>query len=200
MIVISDRWLNGNDRRNAISRLQRHGLDVVNGQTPPDSKLRSDGRSIDPHRTQKIEIPTEKDTIVTLNTSHEQASRNGTPTPALIPPKAEIPTRVELHSPDYQALLGMLAEAETRDKEQRSEIANLRETVDQLMLRVTRLDEIEHQNRGRYAALSKRIKVAEERVERLGTAPMTEAERAEQERIELMDKAIALLESLPPAA
>lgn len=193
MIVISDRWLNGNDRRNAISRLQRCGLDVVNGQTPPGSIIRPDGRSIDPHLTQKIEIPTEKDEPVTT----VEPTRNGHPTPAVMP-KAAVPEHKLTGKPsatqeDYQTVLGMLAEAEGR-------IAELTKTVDQLSLRVTRLDEIEHQNRGRYAALSKRIKAAEERVEKVGAVPEDPAAKAERERAELLDKAVALLESLPPAA
>lgn len=200
MIVISDRWSNGHDRLNAVKRLQRAGLDVINGQTPPGSKLRSDGRSIDPHLTQKLPIPAENREDPPVTTS-ANGNHQAIVTPAAMPAKPPAG-----HS-DYETVLGMLAEAEQRDKERRGEISTLEsyvrslaQTVDQLSARVMRLDELEHQNRGRYAALSKRVKAAEDRMNRAGQAPMSEAERAERERAELTEKAIALLQSLPPAA
>lgn len=177
MVVISDRWMNGNDSRNAVSRLQRHGLDVLN----------------EPETEKKTE---RADPVVTV-----QPSRNGHPTPAAMaakPPAA---------GGDYDTVLGMLAEAEQRDKDRRNEIAVLTGLVDQLTLKATRLEELEHQGRGRYASLSKQVQAVSSRVdealarmERMGQPQMSEAERAEQERAELTARAIALLESLPPAA
>ncbi len=187
MITISDRWLNGNDRRNAVSRLQRHGLDVINGQTPPDSIIRPDGRSIDPHLTRKIEIPTEKDEPVTT----VEPTRNGQPTPAVMP--AKVAAQAPTHE-DYQTLLGMLAQAEGR-------ITELTGRMDALTNRVTRLDDIEHQNRARYARIVKQIQETEKRiVAATGPVPEDPAAQAERERAELTEKAVALLESLPPAA
>lgn len=183
MITLSDRWMNGNDRRNAVSRLQRHGLDVLN---EPETEKKPQSREDAP-------VP-----IV-------EPSRNGHPTPAVMP--AAVPTKPLAAAGDYETVLGMLAEAEARDEKQQAAIATLSQLVDQLTLRVTRLDEIEHQNRGRYAALSKRLQLlggrideAFQRIEAVGQPPVSEAERAEQERAELTARAIALLESLPPAA
>lgn len=171
MIVISDRWSNGHDRLNAVKRLQRAGLDVLNGQTPSDSVIKADGRSIDPHLTKKIEIPEKEPTVTT--------SMNGTPTPATMPARPAKPS-----TSDYETVLGMLAEAE-------GHIAKLTE-------RVTRLERLEHENRARYAAQTKLIKHLGERVE--ATAVLDPAAQAERERAELTDKAIELLESLPSAA
>lgn len=182
MVVISDRWTNGNDRRNAVSRLQRAGLDVINGQTPPDSVIRTDGRSIDKHLTQKLPIPTEnrEDTPVTT----VEPARNGHPTPAVMPPK---PIVASNQRETAETLLGMLAEAEGR-------IMALTERVD-------RLDKIEHQNRARYAAQTRLIRDMEARLLAAISKPAeTEVDRAERERAELTAKAIELLESLPPAA
>jgi len=194
MITIPDRWGSGSDRRNAVSRLQRHGLDVVNGQTPPDSIIRPDGRSIDKHLTQKLDVPSEtqrEDTPVTTTTP----ANNGHPTPAAMPGRPIVPSN---QRESIETLLGMLAEAEQRDKERQAEIAGLRETVDRLAQRVARHDEIEHQNRGRYAALSRRVMDMGARVDSLVIErPMTEAERAEAERVELTNKAIEFLAALP---
>lgn len=185
MIVISDRWSNGHDRLNAVKRLQRAGLDVLNGQTPTDSVIKADGRSIDKHLTQKIEIPEKEPTVTTSVNGHH-------PTPAAMPSRPAAPKAPT--TGDYETVLGMLAEAEGR-------IAELTKTVDQLSARVLRLDEIEHQNRARHARLVKQIKETEERVlAAVGPLPEDPAVRAERERTELTEKAIELLEALPPAA
>lgn len=184
MVVIADRWGNGTDRLNAVKRLQRAGLDVVNGQTPPDSLIKADGRSVDAHLTQKIEIPIDND-----NHNREDApvpvadpTRNGSPSPAAMPTKTIVPGN---QRESVETLLGMLVEADQR--------------ITVLTERVDRLYEMEHQNRGRYAALSRRVKAAEDGMV-AARPPMTEAERAEAERAEITARAIELLESLPPAA
>lgn len=202
MVVISDRWTNGNDRRNAVSRLQRSGLDVINGQTPPESVIRTDGRSIDAHLTQKIELPalpTREDTPVTS----VESSRNGHPTPAAMANKLPTDklTATKAPSPaDYDALLGMLAQAEGRITELTERLDAAANVIDALSARVSRLDQIEHENRARYAALNKRIKSLSERMDEAAALPLDPAAQAERERAELLDKAVALLESLPPAA
>lgn len=192
LVVIADRWSNGSDRLNSIKRLQRAGLDVINGQTPPDSLIKADGRSVDSHLTQKIELP---ETAAPTERTEPVVS-TPKPTPASIAPRpatngvkqppfraADEPvTRV-----DYDALLAMLAEAETRDQARRAEVAELRRVVDSQAKVIERLDQAAAQNRASMARLHKRVGLVENSVDAVaqevanggtsGAAAQIEAER-----------------------
>lgn len=188
-VVISDRWGNGSERLNAIKQLQRAGLDVINGQAPPDAKLRADGKAVPPHLTQGIQIPDDK---LTSREDKDVTSNGATPTPAAVfQPPAKGPAPAAKSGPDLETVLGMLAEADAR-------ISALQREVNTLSDRVAMLADHEHQARGRYAHLSKRVQLLNEKVDQaLSARPLTDAERAEAERQELLRAALELLESLP---
>lgn len=173
-VFLPDRFSNGTDRSNALTWLRKAGIDVMT-EPPKPAPAAAD------REEPAVSVP--NPTVLA------KTSVNGTK------PEAAAPS-----SSDYETVLAMLAEAEQRDKDRRAEIADLAKTVDELSARVQSLDLQTQQNRAAMARMHKTVKDAERRWEAGGSLPVDEARRAEQERAEITDRAIKLLESLPPAA
>lgn len=204
LVVISDRWGSGSIRMNEIKRLQRAGLDVVNGQTPPGSLIKADGRSVDPHLSQKIELPDPPERTEAAVSTPKPSPANMTPRPSTngatngaVNGVKQPPFRGTDESvtrTDYDAVVGMLAEAETRDQARRTEIAELRRLVESQGKVIERLDLAAQQNRASMARLHKRVGTVENSVDAVA-AELTNSptDEAEAERQEFLGRAIDLL-------
>jgi hypothetical protein len=198
LVVISDRWGSGSIRMNEIKRLQRAGLDVVNGQTPPGSLIKADGRSVDPHLSQKIELPGPPERTEPAVSTPKPSPANMTPRPSTngaVNGVKQPPFRgtdEPVTRTDYDAVVGMLAEAEQRDQARRAELVELRRLVDGQAKVIERLDLAAQQNRASMARLHKRLGETVDRVEKMAAAS-SPVDEAEAERQEFLGRAIDLL-------